>query len=384
MNEELISLGNIPPPVDPSTPTAPPTPGQGIQTITTIVPISTQGNPIFYAYITPTLGEVTGKIEILEFPNPPPINNINIISKLISYNLTVSTSAGINDISAQAVSLSYSITNNALVFPVFYNMANNTWLPRPDLILEQDKNQSMVFLKTLPGYETFALGVYTVSGIPQIGQVVIDGKVGIRADQYVNKKPEVVVPISDELGLYNISWSIHNTTTRVTVDQQTIPLYGVASASFIINPVRDYTYPDQVFSYLQKDLEPGKYQLKLHLENLSGTSVNYTSAIFEVGAQFDFNTLILGPNPYDPNNGFLYIYCNISTPSKVKAAIFSIAGEKLWEANEQFTSAGKLTWNGKDDFGQTVANGIYICYVQVTDLNSNKRETKKFKLAVLK
>lgn len=73
------------------------------------------------------------------------------------------------------------------------------------------------------------------------------------------------------------------------------------------------------------------------------------------------------PNPFRPgrNEGTTIIY-NLSTDTSVKMVIYDITGKALWQRSfNPGTEGGKagqnnVFWDGKNDFGETVGNGVYI------------------------
>jgi hypothetical protein len=64
------------------------------------------------------------------------------------------------------------------------------------------------------------------------------------------------------------------------------------------------------------------------------------------------------PNPFNP---FTHIRFSLPTPTDVTISIYNMMGQRVITLVDQPMSAGlhDLTWNGTNDLGLTVANGIY-------------------------
>ncbi|MEW6606719.1 MAG: carboxypeptidase regulatory-like domain-containing protein [bacterium] len=80
------------------------------------------------------------------------------------------------------------------------------------------------------------------------------------------------------------------------------------------------------------------------------------------------------PNPFSPDNDtFLdttYIHYTIPEPAKITITIYdntSSLVRTLLENEERFTSSNAEEWDGKDDYGITVFEGIYTCKIDAVN-----------------
>jgi hypothetical protein len=97
--------------------------------------------------------------------------------------------------------------------------------------------------------------------------------------------------------------------------------------------------------------------------------------------------LIVGPNPYRPNDGNeqtgkVYVAGDNTTgvifrnlPPNVKIEIYTILGEKVIDISKNSATSGQVNWSGKNAEGRDVASGYYL-YV-VTDQSTGQRVTGK-------
>ena len=75
-----------------------------------------------------------------------------------------------------------------------------------------------------------------------------------------------------------------------------------------------------------------------------------------------------------------FIYYQFNTPGyRCKAYIYDMLGKvvAIIANNELLGTEGKLVWNGKGGFGQTLASGIYLVYMEVYDSSGIVKTFKK-------
>jgi hypothetical protein len=98
---------------------------------------------------------------------------------------------------------------------------------------------------------------------------------------------------------------------------------------------------------------------------------------------YDYQLAQNYPNPFNPETKFVFA---LPQAGEVKLNIYSLTGQLVRTLVDGKIAAGRheIPWNGQDQFGQVVANGVYW-YQLVVIGNGGKitfRETKK--MAVLK
>ena len=78
------------------------------------------------------------------------------------------------------------------------------------------------------------------------------------------------------------------------------------------------------------------------------------------------------PNPFNPGTMIEY---KLPTSSQVEICIFNLQGQKVATLVKDYQIAGyhQVTWNGKDEYGQTVASGVYLCQLKVDDFVEVKK-----------
>jgi hypothetical protein len=78
------------------------------------------------------------------------------------------------------------------------------------------------------------------------------------------------------------------------------------------------------------------------------------------------------PNPFNPSTTISY---EIPHNVKVKLLIYDILGRKITTLVDKVQQPGsyKIIWNGKNNFGQSVASGIYFYQLQSEGFNNVKK-----------
>ena len=98
------------------------------------------------------------------------------------------------------------------------------------------------------------------------------------------------------------------------------------------------------------------------------------------------NSFAVRTNPFDPMAGPAEFRYYLEQSQQVRFFVLTLSGElvheMLFEADEMGGQAGENTlfWDGRNDKGQVVLNGVYMVVVS----SENNREQAILKLAVMK
>jgi len=106
----------------------------------------------------------------------------------------------------------------------------------------------------------------------------------------------------------------------------------------------------------------GKYEYKIQFEVVNEQQISY---------------LMNYPNPFSTETKFVYTLTGSTPPSDVKIQILSITGKVVKEITSAELgplSVGRnqlteYSWDGKDEFGDQLANGVYLYRVIVKEGN---------------
>ena len=264
--------------------------------------------------------------------------------------------------------------------------ATNT--PAEELRIKDTASGEVFYITVVPGSRALVArsNKATLSGAklqaaatPSITALTLDGKT-IEANDYVAVRPTLKATItpgtSSDIASYNMR--IVDAVTDAVVVSTTNVLSPVSTA--LITPE---------FA-LEADLVGGKsYIAIVSARDNSGLETSVSSPVFRVEVDFKLHGLINGPNPFNPNQEATYIEYQLTKDADVTVYVYTIAGERIWTrevaaGHPEGGSAGfnSLIWDGRNHYGETVANGVYIAYVVAK--HGGDKATGKIKMAVLK
>jgi hypothetical protein len=211
--------------------------------------------------------------------------------------------------------------------------------------------------------------------------VTFDG-MHIMNNDIVSAKPHIIIKLKDEnkylsldtLGLFKISLKYPGTNNYTTLSPYTTPIKFTPATSASTNN----TAIVEVDPALTKD---GTYILRVQGHDRS----NNTSASLDYNISFQIvnkpmiSNVLNYPNPFTTLTHFVFTLTGSEIPSYFKIQIFTITGKVVKEINIAELGEGmhvgknmtQYAWDGTDEFGKPLANGLYL-YRVVTNLNGNK------------
>lgn len=196
----------------------------------------------------------------------------------------------------------------------------------------------------------------------------------------VNENSHLLVDLFDDYGINTTGNGIgHDIEAWLDNNQN----------SFVLN---DYykskidSYQEGSVDYLLRNLEPGKHTLKVrawNIHNISSTDETYfeVASSSEVAVRNVFNF----PNPMTNATSFTFSH-NMSNAINVEIKIYTIAGHliKKLESKNITDRFVNIPWDGRDEEGDLVSNGMYLYKLIVMSMDGSKGSEIVEKLAVLR
>ena len=143
-----------------------------------------------------------------------------------------------------------------------------------------------------------------------------------------------------------------------------------------------------------KLLELGSYEVKIKPRDLVGNvgqecafTLNFDKVSSYAAAQASSSSVKIlsmenGPNPFSPSIGqTTIIKYQLSRTADIKFYIFTLDGQKIFSRSILATDIGKITWDGRNVFGDIVSSGVYI-YILAAQDDSGNCEAKQGKIIV--
>lgn len=197
-----------------------------------------------------------------------------------------------------------------------------------------------------------------------------------------NENPKIYALVSDSSGINTIGTGIGHDVLAI-LDENT-------SKPYVLN---DYytadlnTYQSGKILYPFSELSEGSHRLSLKVWDVqNNSSTSYTDFIVAKEAELALSHILNYPNPFTTKTKFFIEHNQCCTSLRVLIQIYTISGKMVKSITQTINNEGfrydGIEWDGKDDFGDKLARGVYIYKVSVTD-NSKKKAEKIEKLVIL-
>lgn len=214
-----------------------------------------------------------------------------------------------------------------------------------------------------------------VDRINPILDVTIDGKHIMNGD-IVSPNPEILIEVNDE-----------NPFTAVT-DSAAFELYFKKGTNAATNYERLFIASDSRIDWTpaelpenkarlvfypgrEQRLEDGEYSLRVQGRdqkgNTSGSGENFYEITFEVITESALSQVLNYPNPFSTSTRFVYTLTGEEMPDVFQIQIYTISGKQVkvidLKALGDVNIGRNITsyaWDGTDEFGDRLANGVYL------------------------
>jgi hypothetical protein len=136
------------------------------------------------------------------------------------------------------------------------------------------------------------------------------------------------------------------------------------------------------------DLEPiftsdGIYTLIVQGRDISGNAAGDFDfkRSFEVVTKSSISNFVNYPNPFTTATRFLYTMTGTAPPARYRMQIMTVSGRVVREVEQAELGELKVgthltdfVWDGKDEFGDQLANGVYLYRLVVEDVDGKDWE----------
>jgi len=239
-------------------------------------------------------------------------------------------------------------------------------------------------LVTVPTKEFFTFNNFTENSfyvsrdsLSPSFKITFDGREILNGD-LISAEPEVLITLEDNSPL-------PLDTTNFTIIHNNIPLrFSNPALSFNYTP-----FPNSKASVLWKPkLKDGKHILEVLAKDASNNYFDTVSyrIVFYVSNQSDIRNIYNYPNPFKDDTYFTFEILGKKPPEELRLKIFTIAGRLIRELiippNSLRMGFNRIYWDGKDEDGDEIANGVYL-YKIITKF-SDKTKSGIYKFSKLK
>jgi Peptidase family C25 len=222
-------------------------------------------------------------------------------------------------------------------------------------------------------------------GINPILDVKVDGKHVMDGD-IVSPRPEILIQINDEnehMAVNDTAYEIHfGLKTPNPANLPRVFIQGNAGQM----TVESASLPDNKskLHFRPGHLVDGEYTLRVQGYDFNGNASgkNPYEINFKVVNEIALSNVLNYPNPFSSSTRFVYTLTGSELPEMFEVHIFTISGKLVKVIDLHASNDVKVgynitdyAWDGRDEFGDELANGVYI-YKVVAKLNGQSMKLR--------
>ena len=239
------------------------------------------------------------------------------------------------------------------------------------------------FNNTIP-FSFFVIGDKTnpLLDVTFDGRHILDGDL-------ISARPEIKAQLNDENLFLPINDTSYFTVNLTYPDQTQKRLYFNSSSSdYSMDFEPGNNQENQASIFLNPILmEDGTYKLDIDAKDASGnrSGKNKYSIQFEIENKSSITEILNYPNPFSTSTRFVFTLTGYKVPDYFRIQILTATGRVVREIDRNelgiITIGRNITdyaWDGKDEFGDQLANGVYF-YRVITKIEGEEIEHKSTK-----
>ena len=185
--------------------------------------------------------------------------------------------------------------------------------------------------------------------------------------------PTLYIKLSDDNGINVAGTSIgHDVAGTLDESKNTIQLNNFYEA------VKDDPTKG-VVRYPFSKLEVGKHTIKVKAWDVANNpGEGYTEFIVSSDAKVALAHVLNYPNPFSTRTKFQFEHNLVGQQLKVRVNIFTVSGKIVKTIDQDINSEGfrvtDIDWDGKDEYGDNLARGVYLYRVKVVGIDSKGKK----------
>ncbi|MFT2010319.1 type IX secretion system sortase PorU [Pontibacter sp. 13R65] len=148
------------------------------------------------------------------------------------------------------------------------------------------------------------------------------------------------------------------------------------------------SYQSGSVRYLLQDLKPGPHSLRVKAWDTHNNSAEeYIEFVVSNEAGLALDHVLNHPNPFSTKTTFHFDHNRAGENLEIQIQIFTISGKlvKTLEATSYAskTHLAEITWDGRDEYNDTLARGVYVYKVNIRSQQDGSKTSKFEKLVIL-
>jgi len=211
--------------------------------------------------------------------------------------------------------------------------------------------------------------------------VTFDGN-HIQDGDLVSASPTINISLEDENPYFLLDDTSDFTINLVTPDGNT-EVIRFSDPEVLFEPPTDAEENKALITFKPELPESGIYQLEVRASDIAGNEsgvLNY-QVDFEVVTESTVANVLNYPNPFTTSTQFVYTLTGKEPPADFYIRIMTVSGRVVktiqlhqYEELRVGTHRTDYRWDGTDEYGDRLANGVYLYQVMVKSPNGEEYE----------
>lgn len=232
---------------------------------------------------------------------------------------------------------------------------------------------------------------FIVGGInpnPPVDNLGPELKIYLNDDSFVDgsiasSSPLLVVEAFDDYGINTVGNGIGHDITAV--------LDGNTGSPIVLNEYYKSnldSYQTGKLQYTLRNLAVGSHTLDVKIWDVNNNSSTIRlEFIVTENQDVELDHVLNYPNPFTTHTTFMYEHNQSCSSLETQINIYTVSGRLVKTINQLVPTSGfrveGISWDGKDDFGDQLAKGVYVYQLKVT-MPDGKKAQKMEKLVLLR
>lgn len=198
----------------------------------------------------------------------------------------------------------------------------------------------------------------------------------------VTPNSKLIVKLSDETGLNTTGTGVGHNLEGILNDDKNNPL----NLTNYFTGDLDADGKSGEINYQFSDLAQGEYKIQVKAWDVFNNFSDETTFFSVVsGDELVISDIYNYPNPFSSNTTFTFQQ-NLNSPIDVKIKIYTVAGRLIKQIEQNAINEKYVTidWDGRDEDGDILANGVYLYKLIVKTVNGDFNKSVLGKIAVIK
>ena len=203
--------------------------------------------------------------------------------------------------------------------------------------------------------------------------------------------PVLLVKLEDDNGINVIGNSVGHDLAGI-LDKNSQNTYSLND--FYESALDDYTKGE--VRYPLYTLAEGRHQIKVQAWDIANNPAEgYTEFLVVTSAEVALKHVLNYPNPFTTSTCFMFEHNQAGQDLDIMVQIYTVSGRLIKTLEERINSTGYrlgsgdcIQWDGRDDYGDPLAKGVYVYKVKVRSANTGdvllEGESDFEKLVILK